>query len=1192
MRSIVVDHALESFASLTTMFTRAGVDPEPLNEFGLLSCLLRLLVARPDADHMEQDLNFRTGKVVSLVLSLARGCETLANEILRLPIISAIQMALHGQEEEKTVLAVLSLVEFVVTLIFRGFKALEKPLPCSTRQDRGAVGDELQQGRDLGAIDAIRNNNLHALTEAVEAGADVNFFDHFGQTVLVWAAYTGSQEMAEYLITNGADPNLGRNPPLHYAARFGRPQMVQLLLKHGADVLKVDGENKTALDQARSASGSGKEGRHDEVVKILEMAQETRQSTQFEEDDEDDEEFGSPRGNPELAVSFSVRLLPVLVRAFQGTMGAGTRKMSLALLQKMISFCSASVLEQAVNRSAAEWETDESLRELSPVKFTTPSPQRSPARARNQHLHKEFGKLLVDFLGTLLPADEDDHLLMLGLRLVRHVIRMCPDYFFKILLREGIISHVEALARGADNEQNEHSEHSGKRLELNVMAKEIVEKHFAKHTATPMGIVGELREWSDRLINLLMPELNGLCPEEKEIESMLIELQRFLVDETTVSPFELENAGVMEALIVLLMHRGRNEEESCALQDTLVTRRHLFVRCMEATGTKMDGGSLPLVNLLRKLQAILSSIERLPVHTNTVGGLNGGFDALKRPMKVQLRLAPGEQGLVDLTGKTLKIEPLVTIGMLQNFLAQKVEPRWHNKERKDLEYVLKLKALSSPLRLSYESDFDENGLIYYIGTNGKSKEWINPAKHGLVSVTSSDGRSLPYGKVEDILSRQAEPRNCHTKDRPNSWFAIDLGVYIIPSAYTLRHSRGYGKSALRSWQLEMSKDGSTWELISAHENDESLLEPGSTNTWHLLAPQDEKQGWRHVRILQVIFKVGRVMKITVAERTDLVCVPQTGRNGTSKTFLSLSGFEIYGSIVTACTDRPGRLMMEMEAAARQHARRQVHKMVVGARVIRGHDWKWENQDGGPGGCGTVQGEISEGWVDVRWDHGESNRYRMGAQNGYDLRLQDDTVASPVDSDGEDDGDSEAIHDSVQCDGCEIFPLVGNRYKCTVCKDYDICEDCFLDQVHAEEGHNFCLIRRPGGPRRMLPARDMPLRTGDPDAAPERLHAWDSQTVLKREFSALEAAFDPRRSRGGREQPLTLRVAPPGQPTDLQAVDNDIPQNEVPTGAVGAGSIKLSLLISPPTNVISPCDARCFLMLSSDSFEPAVSRYLY
>ena len=140
---------------------------------------------------------------------------------------------------------------------------------------------------------------------------------------------------------------------------------------------------------------------------------------------------------------------------------------------------------------------------------------------------------------------------------------------------------------------------------------------------------------------------------------------------------------------------------------------------------------------------------------------------------------------------------------------------------------------------------------------------------GLVSVTSSDGRMLPYGKLEDIVSRQSEARNCHTKDRPNSWFAIDLGVYIIPTAYTLRHSRGYGKSALRSWQLEVSKDGSTWVLLVSHQNDESLMEPGSTHTWKIEAPKDA-QGWRYVRILQ------------------------TGRNGTSKNYLSLSGFEIYG----------------------------------------------------------------------------------------------------------------------------------------------------------------------------------------------------------------------------------------------------------------------------------------------------------
>lgn len=78
-------------------------------------------------------------------------------------------------------------------------------------------------------IETIRNNNMAGLREAVALGADVNTSDQFGQTVLVWAAYTGTTEMAELLIDAGADPNLGRNPPLHYAARFGRAAMVQVL---------------------------------------------------------------------------------------------------------------------------------------------------------------------------------------------------------------------------------------------------------------------------------------------------------------------------------------------------------------------------------------------------------------------------------------------------------------------------------------------------------------------------------------------------------------------------------------------------------------------------------------------------------------------------------------------------------------------------------------------------------------------------------------------------------------------------------------------------------------------------------------------------------------------------------------------------------------------------------------------------
>ena len=36
--------------------------------------------------------------------------------------------------------------------------------------------------------------------------------------------------------------------------------------------------------------------------------------------------------------------------------------------------------------------------------------------------------------------------------------------------------------------------------------------------------------------------------------------------------------------------------------------------------------------------------------------------------------------------------------------------------------------------------------------------------------------------------------------------------------------------------------------------------------------------------------------------------------------------------------------------------------------------------------GTVTGEIHNGWVDVTWDNGLSNSYRMGAEGKYDIKL--------------------------------------------------------------------------------------------------------------------------------------------------------------------------------------------------------------
>ncbi|CAM9946622.1 unnamed protein product [Lampetra fluviatilis] len=131
-------------------------------------------------------------------------------------------------------------------------------------------------------------------------------------------------------------------------------------------------------------------------------------------------------------------------------------------------------------------------------------------------------------------------------------------------------------------------------------------------------------------------------------------------------------------------------------------------------------------------------------------------------------------------------------------------------------------------------------------------------------------------------------------------------------------------------------------------------------------------------------------------------------------------------------------------------------MEVGMRVVRGPDWKWAAQDEGEGHAGTVvevgrQGSACtpDRTAVVQWDGGVRTNYRAGYQGAYDLRLYDNAQIG-------------VRHPNIICDSCKKHGIVGMRWRCSVCYDFDLCTQCYMgnkhDLGHAFERHETALSR--------------------------------------------------------------------------------------------------------------------------------------
>lgn len=489
------------------------------------------------------------------------------------------------------------------------------------------------------------------------------------------------------------------------------------------------------------------------------------------------------------------------------------------------------------------------------------------------------------------------------------------------------------------------SKADAQKYQVKNLARDLYNRYFKAAQAVPRGAVAKLAS----IVKQIEAALESQCfPSNNDYKGAwqdklrvaLLELSELLRNDGVISAYEMYSSGLVQALVAVLSKSywelgiNRGKASKYQKQRIAIFKECIFPLTCEENSSKNSKNTASI--LVQKLVAVLESIEKLPVHLydSPIGGY--GIQILTKRLRFRLERATCETTLFDRTGRNLKMEPLATIGQLNKYLLKMVSKQWYDLERNSFLFIKKLRDTSKVQQFQHQHDFDENGLIYFIGSNGKTTDWVNPGQFGLVTVASSEGKQLAYGKLEDILSRDSVSINCHTKDNKKAWFSIDLGMHIIPTAYTLRHARGYGRSALRNWLFQMSKDGVTWTTLLTHTDDKSLAEPGSTCTWVIDCPADETQGYRHVRI------------------------HQNGKNASGQThYLSLSGFEIYAQRVLLVCDDLGKTAAKENETKLRRERRQVRSQLKhitqGARVIRGVDWRWEDQDGSPACEGIVTG---------------------------------------------------------------------------------------------------------------------------------------------------------------------------------------------------------------------------------------------
>jgi len=173
--------------------------------------------------------------------------------------------------------------------------------------------------------------------------------------------------------------------------------------------------------------------------------------------------------------------------------------------------------------------------------------------------------------------------------------------------------------------------------------------------------------------------------------------------------------------------------------------------------------------------------------------------------------------------------------------------------------------------LVYVSDFDKNGVFYFLGTKNGQQIWQNPCALGNVLLTSSHLNYVTNG-VSGVVSYD----QCTVQASPggsggNEWFCVQLVRHVLrPTCYTLRTRDNSDTHHPRNWELQVSNDAQKWKTIKRHINDSSLNGINGTASWVL---PGITEFYRYFRLEQI------------------------GNNSSVARYFTIGGMELYGTLI-------------------------------------------------------------------------------------------------------------------------------------------------------------------------------------------------------------------------------------------------------------------------------------------------------